>query len=97
MRFKAKIDANQPAIVGALRQIGCSVQSLAALGNGVPDLLIARNGFLFLLEVKDGNRCPSDQLLTEDQEDWIAKWKSEVHIARSVDEALRIASEIVLI
>jgi len=36
VRRRAKIDANQPEIVKALVQAGCSVHSLAAVGNGMP-------------------------------------------------------------
>lgn len=40
MRRAARTDANQTAIVEALRKCGASVQSLAAVGKGVPDLLV---------------------------------------------------------
>ena len=42
MRRAARIDDNQIAIVKALRKAGCSVLSLAAVGNGCPDLLVFR-------------------------------------------------------
>jgi hypothetical protein len=50
MRRAAKVDANQTEIVQALRQIGAVVQSLAAVGNGCPDLLVGYRNRLFLLE-----------------------------------------------
>ena len=37
MRRAARTDANQAAIVDALRSVGCSVVSLSAVGKGVPD------------------------------------------------------------
>ena len=55
MRRAAKVDANQAEIVQALRQIGAVVQSLAAVGNGCPDLLVGYRNRLFLLELKDGS------------------------------------------
>jgi hypothetical protein len=63
MRRAAKVDANQTEIVQALRQIGAVVQSLAAVGNGCPDLLVGYRNRLFLLELKDGNKPPSAQKL----------------------------------
>jgi hypothetical protein len=39
-RRAAKVDISQPGIVKALRDAGCTVVSLAPLGNGVPDLLV---------------------------------------------------------
>ena len=39
MRRAARTDENHTAIVQALLDAGCSVQSLAAVGCGCPDLL----------------------------------------------------------
>jgi Holliday junction resolvase len=63
----AKIDANQEAVVTALRSAGATVQSLAGVGKGVPDLLVGFKGQTLLMEVKDGFKAPSARLLTEDQ------------------------------
>lgn len=52
MRRAAKIDENQPMLVEAFRRLGCSVLSLAAIGKGVPDLLVATSGITWLVEVK---------------------------------------------
>ena len=52
MRRAAKIDANQTELVEAFRRLGCSVLSLAAVGKGVPDLLVATRGITWLVEVK---------------------------------------------
>lgn len=90
MRFKAKVDRNHGEIVKALRQCGCSVQSLAALGHGVPDLLVARCGELYLMEIKDGEQPLSKRRLTEDETAWREKWKSEVHVVTSREQALKI-------
>lgn len=54
MRQRARIDDNQPQIVTALRAAGADVQSLAAVGKGVPDLLVAYGNANHLLEVKVG-------------------------------------------
>ena len=52
MRRAAKIDGNQTELVEAFRTLGCSVLSLAAVGKGVPDLLVAFHGITWLVEVK---------------------------------------------
>lgn len=44
MRTIYSIDANQPDIVLQLEQTGASVESLAAVGGGVPDLLVGCAG-----------------------------------------------------
>lgn len=91
MRIAAKIDANQPEIVKALRQVGCTVQSLASTGKGVPDLLVASpSGCLYLMEVKDGDKPPSARKLTPDQVKWHGDWNSEIHIVLSAEQAIDI-------
>lgn len=90
-RRAAKIDANQTEIVKALEAHRCSVKSLAAVGDGCPDLLVwspwARSHEL--LEVKDGAKPPSARKLTPDQVKFHAKWGGPIHVVTSVAEALR--------
>jgi Holliday junction resolvase len=88
MRF-GKVDLNQGAIVDALRKVGVSVQSLASLGKGVPDLVAAKGAMTWLIEVKG----PKGQL-TPDQVKWVAAWRGDVHVVRTVDDALRLVGVI---
>lgn len=96
MRRAARIDANQPEIVKALRKAGCSVTSLAAVGQGVPDLLVgwqSKDGDreLVLMEVKDGSKPPSRRRLTEDQQEWHEAWRGRpVAIVETVADALAV-------
>lgn len=89
MRRAAKTDANQPQIVAALRNVGATVQSLAAVGDGVPDLLVGFQGCTLLLEVKDGSRKKSERQLTDDQTLWHTDWRGgPCIVVNNVDEAL---------
>ena len=84
MRRAARIDANQSEIVDALRSAGAQVQSLAAVGRGVPDLLVGFRGRLFLFEVKQPGAA-----LTPDEARWHGQWGDmPLFVVRSVDEAL---------
>ncbi len=89
MRRAARVDANQGAIVDALRAVGATVQPLATLGDGVPDLLVGFRLANYLLEVKDGEKVPSARKLTEDQELWHGAWRGQKQVVNSVDEALQ--------
>ena len=89
MRAK-KVDLNQMEIVASLRKIGATVQSLATVGNGCPDLLVGFQGINYLMEVKDGDKAPSAQKLTPDQVKWHLEWCGDVHIVRSVDDAFQV-------
>ena len=75
VRKAARVDANQDQVVSVLRGYGASVQSLAAVGKGVPDLLVGYRGQNFLLEVKDGTKPKSQTKLTDDQGEWHGKWR----------------------
>lgn len=66
MRYAARVDANQQAIVKALRDAGAFVWII-----GLPvDLLVGFEGQTFLVEVKDGFK----KRLTKLQEDFFASW-----------------------
>lgn len=90
MRRAAKIDANQTQVVKALRAAGAVVHSLAAVGNGVPDLLIAFRGQTMLMEIKDGAKVKSKQALTPAQVDFHLAWVGgPLSVADSPEAALR--------
>ena len=87
----ARIDANHEQVVSALRAAGASVQSLANVGNGVPDLLVGFQGKTLLMEVKDGRKTPSERRLTDDQIRWHGAWNGgPLAIVDGVDAALRM-------
>ena len=88
MRRAAKIDANHSEIVAALRAVGCTVQSLASAGKGVPDLLVGTGGENVLMEVKDGSLIPSARKLTPDQIAWHGSWRGRVFVVNTIAEAL---------
>lgn len=90
MRRAAKVDASQAAIVAALRDAGASVQSLAAVGDGCPDLLVGHAGRTVLLEVKEphvkGKLRPS-------QVDWHLAWMpygGPLFVVETPEQALRV-------
>lgn len=93
MRRAAKVDANQTEIVKALRQVGASVQSLAATGKGVPDLLVGFRGKNLLLEVKDGGKAKSARKLTPDQIEWHQGWRGHVAVVESAEQAIKVLGE----
>ena len=91
MRRRARIDANQPEIVAALRAAGATVISLAACGDGIPDLLCGFRGKTALIEVKDSQQPPSKRQLTPDQLDWHGSWRGgTLAVVCDVESALRV-------
>ena len=96
MRRAAKVDANQREVVAALRGAGASVQLLHAVGEGCPDLLVGHLGVNYLLEVKDGQKPPSAQKLTPQQEIWHRDWRGHRVVVNSPEAALAAIGVIVV-
>ena len=88
------MDDNHGDIVDVLRHAGCSVTSTAGLGGGFPDLCVGLMGRNVLFEIKDGQKVPSKQKLTQAEQAWAASWQGEHYLVSSVDEALAIVGEI---
>lgn len=89
-RGAARTDRTHGEVVAAFRAAGCSVQSLAAVGGGVPDLLIGMSGRAFLVEVKDGQAPPSARRLTPAQLAWREAWRGPWALVHSAEEALAL-------
>lgn len=91
-----KVDANHVAVVAALRKAGATVQSLAGVGKGVPDLLVGIRGKTALFEVKDGAKVPSARKLTDDQLKWHAAWQGgTLSVVDGPEAALRMLAVMV--
>lgn len=93
MRRAARTDHNHAAIMRALKDAGCGVVDLSAVGGGVPDLLVHPPTFpdcrmVVLLEIKDGAKSASRRTLTPAQQKFHAGWKGWLFTVTSVDEAL---------
>jgi len=84
------VDINQTDIVKKLREYGCSVECIHTLRNGVPDILVAVNGYNYLMEIKDPDKPPSKRKLTEDEAKWHSKWKGQVDVIHTSEEAIKI-------
>ena len=87
-----RVDANQSSIDRALREVGASVQSLADVGKGVPDIAVGYRGKNYLFEIKDWKQPPSKRRLTPHEKKWHQTWNGQVHVVETFDEALKIIS-----
>jgi hypothetical protein len=84
-----RIDANHGDIVRGLRAVGATVQSLAALGKGAPDIACGHRGQNYLFEIKNPAQPPSKRRLTIAEEVWHSQWKGQVSVIESLDDALK--------
>jgi len=86
-----KADRNQPEIVKAFRDLGCTVQHLHTVGKGCPDILVGYEGFNYLIEIKDGEKPPSARKLTKDEKEWHDKWLGQVDVIENAHDVLDYA------
>ena len=84
MTAPRRVDGNQAEIVAALRAVGVWVWDTHELGLGFPDLVTWYQGVFRLIEVK----TPTGRL-TDWEKAFIGACPGEVHIVRSVEDALR--------
>lgn len=90
MRRAAKIDANQGEIVKALRDAGWHVAITSSLGNGFPDLVVSKGGWMAYVEVKDGSRPPSERGLTDDQIKFRRECKGPYYVVMKAELGLTL-------
>lgn len=90
-RRASKVDANHAQVTSALEAAGASVQSLAPLGRGCPDILCAYRNAMFLFEVK--NKDGKDEV-NEAQKKWHIAWNAPVHVVYGPEEALKVIGAI---
>ena len=105
----AKVDANQPEIVKALRKIGAVVKPVHQLKN-LFDILVGYNGKLFMIEIKndeylpklyetesaDQKRARLEKMLSEGENECMEMFKSvgiDYHIVSSVKEAIDLVTK----
>ena len=84
----SRTDANHTEIVTALRQLGCSVLSLAPLGNGAPDICVGWKRANVLMELKVAGKSPSAKRLTPDEQIFAKNWRGQVATVECLNDAL---------
>jgi hypothetical protein len=90
MRRAARQDKLHGAVIRLFQEQGYDVLDLSKLGDGVPDLLVARGAFAFLLEVKSENSVRhgrKDDPFTEPQKAFWDRWKSAIYTVTSLEQA----------
>lgn len=90
MRRAARVDKNQPHIVNGLRRVGASVLVVSQLKNCF-DILVGYNGKNFIIEIKDGDKPPSQKQLTKGELEFKNNWKGgSYYVVENLDEALNV-------
>jgi len=106
----AKVDANQPKIVAALRRVGATVKPVHQL-KSFCDIIVGYREKLFMMEIKNDEELPKkywkmndtdkrnylETKLSEGEKECMNNFQSAgvtYHIVATVDEALKIINEL---
>lgn len=85
-----KVDANQPLIVEELVSLGLTVQSLAKVAKGCPDIVVGVEGMNLLFEIKMPGKG-----LNEEETRWRQKWRGQVTmVTNSVEVVVEIEHQL---
>ena len=82
---RGRVDANHAALMAAARALGWSAVSIATVGDGCPDAIVAKGERTYLVEFKAGTKT-----LTPAEERWHREWLGVVHIVRDVTDLLTL-------
>lgn len=85
-----RVDANQSRVVKELRQLGVSVQSIAEVGDGCPDILCGFRGVNVVLEIKDWKQPVSKRRLSPKEKLWHEGWRGQVQTIETSAEAFSV-------
>jgi hypothetical protein len=94
MRLASRRDVNERRVIDALKACGAYVKQINDAG--AFDLLVYYRGYTLLLEVKDGDKSPSQRALTPAEAKFHAEWPGQnLYIVNSEHEALDILKKCV--
>ena len=89
MMRAARVDANQPEIVKAFRDLGWSVLIISQLKNCC-DIVVGKHGENVLVEIKDGKKPPSQQKLTTGEDKFLSNWKGSWVVINSIEGVIKL-------
>ena len=88
-RRAAKVDANQPEIVKAFRDLGWYVLIISQLKNCC-DIIVSKGGRTIAVEIKDGAKAKSQQKLSAGEEKFKREWQGEYKLITCKADILNI-------
>jgi hypothetical protein len=88
-RRAARTDANQTEIVKKFRSLGWYVLIVSQLKNCC-DIIVSKDRVTVAIEIKDGDKPPSAQKLSEGEQKFRAEWQGYYELVNSIECALKI-------
>jgi hypothetical protein len=92
VRRAARVDSNHAEIVACFRKLGWSVLDISQLKN-CADIIAARDGITFVIEIKDGTKPPSARKLTAGEQSFKDRWRGRYALIQSIGDVLMLNSQ----
>lgn len=87
----SRVDSNHAAIVNELRGARLSVQSLAKVADGCPDICVGYAGVNLLFEIKEWRNQRGDpRNLTSAEVEWHQSWLGQVAVVTSSRQVIEV-------
>ena len=90
---KARVDANQPRVVACFRRLGWSVLIISQLKNCC-DIIVAKGGQTIAVEIKDGDKPPSQRKLSVGEQEFKDEWLGRWELIESIDDVIKLNGEL---
>ena len=84
-RRAAKVDSNQSEIVKTFRKLGWYVLIISQLKKCC-DIIVSKGGRTIAVEIKDGEKSPSQRALTEGEVKFREEWQGEYALIESIED-----------
>ena len=81
-----RVDGNHAAILAAARSFGWSALSIATVGGGAPDAVLAKGNRTYLIEIKDGD----SKTLTNAEQKFHTDWRGIVYVIRNLADLIAL-------
>ena len=95
--FGHRKDGNHNGIAQAFRDRGFSVRDTHTIGDGFPDMVVAKHGQNILIEIKDPGKPPSKRKLTRDEVVFSETWKGWYEIVETLSDVNVVEIKVIMV
>lgn len=92
--LKCRVDRNHGEIKKCFEYLGYSVSDVFQLKTGIGDIIVGKYDKNYLIEIKDGEKPPSQKKLTPTEHKFKDSWKGQHDIIESIEDVLEFDAKI---
>ncbi len=89
---QSRKDANHNLIANLFRSLGWTVHDVHQIPN-FADIIISRNRYTALVEIKDGSKPPSERRLTPGEHEFATNWSGDYLVVECEEDVFLVDRE----